>query len=96
MFVVGDDGVSFEPRNVVVGIRDNHFVEIRSGLEKGETVITDGYQVLEPGDRIAIKKEPKPGSTSKEDTDQELVASTIKQASFDKSTDDNEQNESQE
>ena len=55
MFVVGDDGESFEPRSVVTGITDHEFVEIREGLIEDETVIFDGYQVLEPGDRIAIR-----------------------------------------
>ncbi|WP_372894405.1 efflux RND transporter periplasmic adaptor subunit [Stieleria sp.] len=54
-FVVGDDGQTFQPRNVVMGIRDHGFVEIRDGLRPGETVITDGYQVLQPGDQIAIQ-----------------------------------------
>ena len=54
-FVIGDDDETFEPRNVVVGIRDDRFVEIREGLSAGERVIADGYQVLQPGDRIAIK-----------------------------------------
>lgn len=55
VFVVGDDGESFEPRSVVTGITDHEFVEIREGLAEDETVIFDGYQVLEPGDRIAIR-----------------------------------------
>ena len=54
-FVVGKDDRSFEPRNVVMGIRDDQHIEIREGLSEGERVITDGYQVLEPGDRIAIE-----------------------------------------
>lgn len=58
VFVIGDDGESFEPRNVVMGIHDDHFVEIRDGLSQGELVIADGYQVLKPGDRIAINEGP--------------------------------------
>lgn len=54
VFVVGPDDISFEPRNVVVGIRDDRNVEIRSGLAVGERVIADGYQVLQPGDRIVM------------------------------------------
>jgi len=57
-FVIGENGESFEPRNVVVGIRDDHFVEIREGLKEGEFVIADGYQVLEPEDRINIAEGP--------------------------------------
>jgi len=58
VFVIGDDGDSFEPRNVVVGIRDQQFVEIREGLDEGEVVIAEGFQVLEPDDRIEIVEGP--------------------------------------
>ena len=54
VYVVGGDGQSFEPRNVVTGITDGRWVEVREGLEEGEVVISDGYQVLQPKDRIAI------------------------------------------
>jgi HlyD family secretion protein len=54
-FVIGSDGESFTPRNVVTGISDGRWVEIREGLQAGEKVITDGHQVLQPGDRIAIQ-----------------------------------------
>lgn len=60
VFVIGEDGQSFEPRNVVTGVRDDRFVEIREGLEVGEHVIADGFQVLEPDDRIHIAKGPSP------------------------------------
>ena len=62
-FVVNGDGESFEPRNVVMGIRDDHFVEIREGLKEGEIVIADGYQVLQPKDRISIADGPIPDSS---------------------------------
>ncbi len=52
-YVIQEDGESFEPRNVVVGLTDDHWCEIREGLADGEVVITDGYQVLNLGDRIA-------------------------------------------
>ena len=54
VYVVGGDGQSFEPRNVITGITDGRWVEVREGLEEGEVVISDGYQVLQPKDRIAI------------------------------------------
>jgi len=60
VFVIGEDGRSFETRNVVTGIRDDRFIEIREGLEEGEHVIADGYQVLEPNDAIEIAKGPSP------------------------------------
>lgn len=58
-FVIDQDGQNFSPRNVVMGIRDDHFVEITEGLSPGEIVIADGYQVLKPGDQIAIQTGPK-------------------------------------
>ena len=63
VFVIGEDGESFEPRNVVTGIRDNQFVEIREGLAEGEHVVADGFQVLEPNDRIHIADGPEPDSS---------------------------------
>jgi multidrug resistance efflux pump len=62
VFVIDSDGKSFKPRNVVTGLSDNRYVEITEGLKQDEIVIADGYQVLKPGDRIAIKDgfEPKP------------------------------------
>ncbi len=58
VFVLGSDGESFEPRNVVTGIQDAQFVEITDGLNEGEIVIIDGYQVLEPYDRVAVETGP--------------------------------------
>ena len=55
VFVIEPDGKSFKPRNVVTGLSDNHYVEITEGLKQAEIVIADGYQILKPGDRIAIK-----------------------------------------
>jgi HlyD family secretion protein len=55
VFVIDADGNSFTPRNVITGLRDNHYVEITEGLQQAEIVIADGYQVLKPGDRIEIK-----------------------------------------
>lgn len=66
IFVIGADEETFEPRNVVVGIRDGEFVEVRQGLTEGESVIADGYQVLEPGDQIVIQDRLKPGSGQNE------------------------------
>jgi len=39
-------GESFEKRRVTLGIRDGNWVEIASGLEEGEHVVTENaYQV---------------------------------------------------
>jgi len=61
-FVIGSDGESFAPRNVVTGIKDGGWVEIREGLQAGERVIADGHQVLQPGDRIVIQGAKAPES----------------------------------
>ncbi len=58
VFVVDEEKESFQPRNVVTGIRDDQFIEIKEGLQDGETVIVDGHQVLQPGDRIAVSAGP--------------------------------------
>ncbi|MBY0394912.1 MAG: hypothetical protein K2X91_00370, partial [Thermoleophilia bacterium] len=47
-------GDRFEPREVSLGLVDGDWIEVRDGLADGEAVIRDGYQVLEPGDRIAV------------------------------------------
>jgi len=56
VYVVGDDEQSFEPRNVTTGISDGLWIEVREGLTAGEVVISDGYQVLQPDDRIVFRK----------------------------------------
>ena len=38
----GLDGNRFEPRHVSLGTRENGFVEVTSGLEEGEEVVTNG------------------------------------------------------
>ncbi len=39
---VRKDGNRFEPRHVVVGARDNGFIEVTDGLEAGDAVVIDG------------------------------------------------------
>lgn len=55
VFVVDESGSGFEPRNVTTAASDDAWVEITEGLAEGEQVIVDGYQVLQPGDRIACE-----------------------------------------
>lgn len=52
------NGERFEPREVTLGIVDGDWIEIRDGLTDDDVVIRDGYQVLEPGDRIEIVATP--------------------------------------
>jgi HlyD family secretion protein len=68
VYVVGSDNQSFEPRSVVTGIKDGRWIEVREGLKDGDVVISDGYQVLQPGDRIAVRhQESSDASTAKND-----------------------------
>jgi len=46
-----EDG-SYVPREVRCGQAVNGWIEIFSGLEKGDKIITDGWQFLDPKDRI--------------------------------------------
>ena len=56
VYVVNDEGDQCIPRDVSVGWTESGWTEIRSGLEAGEQVVVDGYQVLEPGDKIACEQ----------------------------------------
>ncbi|MEM7454501.1 MAG: efflux RND transporter periplasmic adaptor subunit [Planctomycetota bacterium] len=53
VYVVNEDGESYEVRDVAMGWTRDGWTEIVEGVEAGEVVIADGYQVLEPGDPIA-------------------------------------------
>lgn len=59
VFVVNQKGDRCYPRNVTFGWEDLHWTEILEGLEEGEVVVADGYQVLEPGDAIKCLPLPK-------------------------------------
>ena len=74
VFVINEDGDSFVPRNVVTGIRDDRFIEIREGLEEGELVIADGYQILEPNDQIQIAKGPTSGPSDSQKSEFETAS----------------------
>ena len=52
-------GDRFEPHEVSLGIVDGDWIQIREGLSSTDEVILDGYQVLEPTDRIKIVPPPK-------------------------------------
>lgn len=53
VLTVGQDD-TLEKREVVLGIRDEEYVEITSGLTLGETVITSGRIGLEPGMKVKV------------------------------------------
>jgi multidrug efflux pump subunit AcrA (membrane-fusion protein) len=51
-YVVNGEG--FRPQQVVTGLETDGWIEILSGLKPDTEVITEGYQVLQPGDRITV------------------------------------------
>ena len=53
--VVNESGDGCVPRDVSIGWTDDSWTEITDGLNVGEKVIVDGYQVLEPGDKIVCR-----------------------------------------
>lgn len=57
IFVLKSGQDQYELREVTIGWTHNGWTEISHGLDEQETVITDGYQVLEPGDRVEPKTE---------------------------------------
>ena len=46
VFVRHDDGLSFEPRPVDLGLRDDEFAQVREGLRLGEIIATSGSHML--------------------------------------------------
>ncbi len=56
VFVLTKDRSSATRRHIKIGRRNNEQVEILSGLEPGEIVITSDYTGLERADRVDIKK----------------------------------------
>jgi cobalt-zinc-cadmium efflux system membrane fusion protein len=46
VFVRGDDGLTFAPRPVRVGVRNHDYTEIVDGLRPGEIVVTTGSHLL--------------------------------------------------
>jgi multidrug efflux pump subunit AcrA (membrane-fusion protein) len=58
------DGNSFHVQEVAVGPESDGWIEVTSGLKPGMEVIVDGYQVLQPGDRIAASPARFPDSTN--------------------------------
>lgn len=58
VFVVGADGKA-ERRPVVTGARDDGLVEIRDGLQAGETVVSEGTNRVQPGMAVSpVPREP--------------------------------------
>jgi len=55
VFVVNEAEDGCEPRDVAVGWTHEGWTEIRDGLKPGEQIIIDGFQVLEPNDRIVCQ-----------------------------------------
>lgn len=72
VFVVKGDTV--ERRDVVTGIQDIEYIEIKSGLEEGETVVTGPYvalsRKLKSGKKVHEKKEEKGKEKDKEEDEE--------------------------
>jgi HlyD family secretion protein len=66
VFVVAD-GIA-HMREVEIGISDDNYYEVRSGLEEGETVVTGPFtalsRILEDGDAVKVK--PSSGEISRD------------------------------
>lgn len=54
VFVYDDGRLDF--RQIVYGYRSLIQVEILEGLEEGDLVVTEGLDILKPGDRVSIKE----------------------------------------
>lgn len=61
VFVIDSESKA-QPRNVEVGIRMAGLVEITSGLKPGEKVITEGFQKIGPGSKVAPRDPDQPAS----------------------------------
>jgi len=42
-------------RRVITGLKDDHFIEIKSGLSEGDKVVAAGQHILNDGDRVVIQ-----------------------------------------
>jgi len=51
VFMVKDDG-TFEPREVATGVKDEHFIEVRSGVTAGEKVATQANFLIDSESRL--------------------------------------------
>jgi HlyD family secretion protein len=57
IFVVAPDGRSAVRRNVRLGRRNADYIEVLSGLEPGERVVTSPYTGFAERDRLTISSE---------------------------------------
>ena len=55
-FIQWSDGVTDNPRTVVVGAGVQGETVIEKGVAPGDTVVTDGQLLLAPGSKVEIKK----------------------------------------
>ncbi|MEX0741064.1 MAG: HlyD family efflux transporter periplasmic adaptor subunit [Pseudohongiella sp.] len=56
VFVLDDAGENAYRREISVGRRNNHFIEVREGLSAGERVITSGYGSIAGADRVQLSQ----------------------------------------
>jgi multidrug efflux system membrane fusion protein len=67
VYVVKPDR-SVEPRSVVTGARVDQDIVVQSGLQAGETVVTEGHLRLAPGMRVQPRDGKEPGPRTKKET----------------------------
>ncbi len=70
--LVVDAAHHVEPRNVAVGLQGSNLVEIKSGLQDGDLVITGGQANYQPGETVATNVQ----KTSDMDTSEEQSGGT--------------------
>ncbi len=57
VFVVNSTGAEASKRQIRLGRRNNRFIEVLSGLESGENVITSSYGSFKEMDKLILEKE---------------------------------------
>lgn len=60
VYVVRDEVV--EQRKVALGLRNDRFIQIRTGLEGGEEIVVQGNRSLRDGDRVSVVREESGGT----------------------------------
>ncbi|MCV6621026.1 MAG: hypothetical protein OIF51_04660, partial [Cellvibrionaceae bacterium] len=57
LYVVSDDGREARRREVRLGRRNNDFIEVISGLNAGEEIITSPYAAFKDADRLKLSQD---------------------------------------
>jgi RND family efflux transporter MFP subunit len=65
--LVVDANHHVEPRNVTIGLQGTNLVEVKSGLEQGDLVITGGQSNYQPGEAVNAKVQQTPDIDTSEE-----------------------------